>query len=197
MHWDVVTALATATGTLAVIVAAVIGLRQLREATEARRTATFISLMDTYLSLKSRGVRSTFIQHADELGEIASSGGTAALYRHLVQLGLSRDSISTVRADLAALELVSAFCLQSALPGQFEDTYLGPTLHYNWRAFRPLALAIRHDEENSAYAQHLEAVADLVSAGHMSSRRHRRSKQKELYKGPSVLRASIEVTDVV
>jgi hypothetical protein len=191
---DTVEAISSALGTIFIVIAAWIALRQWNESFSSRLTQGGMALITQLQEGATRETRDYLIRHQETISSILS--GPHPLDR--LDAYLSRNeregtptSIYELRKSLATLEFISILCLTDQLPRDLERSYLAPTMVRYWKAAEPVVLAIRARRGNNVYLQHVEALAKLLQTGKLFGKNSSTYKRKELRR---IERESISAT---
>lgn len=169
MSWEALSAICSVIGTVVVVVAAWIAVRQLREALAARQLQGALLLMQELQDVAIRGARDLLAEHRDQIVDLAGNNDSAAALDAFLQRRASVPGTPTnlveLRSCLAKLEFASALALHGAVPADFERIYLAPTLVSYWGAVQPAVDLMRGGDAHALYLQQLEAYTDLVLNG--------------------------------
>jgi hypothetical protein len=178
-----VEAISAALGTIFVIIAAWIGLRQWNESLSSRLTQGGMALITQLQEGSTRETRDYLLQHRESISGILSGPhpleGLDAYLKKNKKEGIPT-SIHELRKSLATLEFIAILCLTNQLPRDLERSYLAPTIVRYWEAAEPIALAIRARRGSNIYLQHVEALVKLLQTGKLFERRSTTYKRKEL-----------------
>jgi hypothetical protein len=180
---DTVQAISSALGTVFVIIAAWVALRQWNESFSSRLTQGGMALITQLQEGATRETRDYLLRHREKISEILSGPhpleGLDAYLSKNKKEG-TPTSIYELRKSLATLEFISILCLTGQVPRDLERSYLAPTMVRYWIAAEPIALAIRARRGNNVYLQHVEALVELLQTGKLFGRRSSAHKRKEL-----------------
>jgi hypothetical protein len=185
MTWEALSALSSATGTILVVVAAWIGLRQWRESLEARQFQAATVFIDQFQSTKIRNTRNFLRENATVIESLlATADGLSALDEFLAENAPGRgapDSLLALRESLANIEFLAILSLTEQIPEYLERAYLAPTITGYWRAVNPVVQAIRTEGSpgKNIYLQNAEALARLAETGQIYGKNCSRLKAAE------------------
>ena len=181
--WQSVEAISSAVGTIVLIIASWIALRQWRESLSARQIQGALALIEQLQQGSTRETREYLLRHHDKMLHIAAGPRPLERLDKFIRRN-SRDgtprSLVEVRKNLAVLEFVAILCLNGQLPIDFERSYLAPIMARYWEAAEPIVIAIRKSRGSEIYLQHVEALVTLLRDGRLFQRRAASSKKMEL-----------------
>jgi hypothetical protein len=183
--WQSVEAVSSAVGTIVLIVAAWIALRQWKESLSTRQIQGALALVEQLQEGSTRETREYLQRHHDKILQILSGPSPLErLDRFVKRNGRSGTphSLVEVRKNLAVLEFVAILCLNDQLPAELERSYVAPTMVRYWEVAEPIVTAIRASRGNKVYLQHVEALVTLLRDGRLFGRRATSSKKIELKK---------------
>lgn len=180
---NTVGAISTALGTIFVVAAAWIALRQWKESLSTRLVQGGMALISQLQEGSTRETRDYLLRHRDAISEILSGphsleGLDSYLSQH--KKGGAPASVHELRRNLAILEFIAILCLTNQLPRDLERSYLAPTMVRYWNAAEPVVMAIRERRGNTIYLQHVEALTGMLRTGKLYERRSRSHKKKEI-----------------
>ena len=180
---DTVQAVSTAVGTIFIVVAAWVALRQWKESFSSRLIQGGMALITQLQEGSTRETRDYLIRRQEDISKILS--GLHSLERLDTYLKQNRKegapaSVYELRRNLATLEFIAILCLTNQLPRDLERSYLAPTMAGYWKAAEPVVMAIRARRGNSVYLQHVEALVRMLQSGKLFERRSAAHKRKEV-----------------
>jgi hypothetical protein len=181
VSWNEVAAISTAVQAVVVIVAAALGLRQLRESLTTRQMAGFLRLMDELENGTVQQTRRFFITFNKDVLKIARSGDLRELDRFMSRTTRRWEhplSLGQVRDDLTKLEYAAMLCLDGMLPIRLEQTYFATVVALTWPYLEPIVLMLRQ-ARGAQYLQHFEALYELYTSGAVYQRRYTRARKRE------------------
>lgn len=185
VSWQSVEAISSAIGTVVLIAAAWIALRQWKESLSTRQIQGALALIEQFQEGSTRETREYLLRHRDKILRILSdSDPLEELDKYLRRHSDAGDphSLVELRKRLAVLEFVAILCLNNQLPSELERSYLAPTMARYWQAAEPVVTAIRTRRGNAVYLQHVEALVTLLRNGRLFHRRSTSFKRHELRK---------------
>jgi hypothetical protein len=180
---DTVEAISSALGTVFIVIAAWIALRQWKESFSSRLTQGGMALITQLQEGSTRETRDYLLRHRENISEILSGPHSLEgldAYLKKSKMEGTPTSIYELRKSLATLEFVAILCLTNQLPRDLERSYLAPTMFRYWKAAEPVVLAIRARRGNNVYLQHVEALVKLLQTGKLFDRRSTTYKRKAL-----------------
>src|SRR4051812_34175775 len=184
INWDAVSAISSVTGTVLVIGAAWIALRQFKESSSTRQVQSIMGLIDQFQSSSARSMRAFLNSRRTEiLSFLSESDGLAKLDAYLQQHGPPSNgpaSVTEVRHNVAVLEFIAVLSLSNNISSELERAYLAPVITSYWEAVRPIVGLIRLNPGDELYLQHLESLAQLIACGDLYRRGLTRAKQQRL-----------------
>jgi hypothetical protein len=180
---DTVEAISAALGTVFVIAAAWIALRQWKESLSTRLTQGALALISQLQEGATRETRDYLTRNHEAISKILAGphpleGLDSYLSRH--EREDAPASVRELRRSFATLEFIAILCLTNQLPRELERGYLGPTMAQHWKVAQPVVMAIRERYGNDIYLQHAEALAGMLKEGKLFGRRSALHKRKEL-----------------
>jgi hypothetical protein len=191
--WQAVESLSAAIGTVVLIGAAWIAIRQWKESLSTRQVQGTLALIEQFQSTSVRGTRAFLERHRTEIVKILSEPRPLERLDKFIKQNPDMDgpqSLVDLRKNLAVLEFVSMLCLNDQLPAQVERSYLAPSMAHYWRVAEPVISAIRKQRGTEIYLQHLGALVDLLSDGSLFAR-NSKPKKRALKKLENQAKASV------
>ena len=185
ISWQSVEAVSSAVGTIVLIVAAWIALRQWKESLSTRQIRGALALVEQLQEGSTRETREYLRRHQEKMLRILSEPNPLERLDRYIKRNSSDGgprSLVEVRKNLAVLEFVAILCLNNQLPTELERSYLAPTIVGYWEAAEPIVTAIRASRGNKVYLQHVEVLVTLLRDGRLFQRRVTSSKKMELKK---------------
>jgi hypothetical protein len=180
---DTVEAVSAALGTIFVMVAAWIALRQWRESFSTRQVQGGMALIIQLQEGSTRETRDFLAQHREAISRALSGphplDGLDSYLRQNKKEGVP-SSVSELRKIFAILEFVAILCLTDQLPRDLERSYLAPTMVRYWKTAEPIVTEIRKRSGSNVYLQHVEALAELLKTGKLFDKRSAVYKRKEV-----------------
>jgi hypothetical protein len=183
MQWEAVSAISSAVATVFLVVAALIALRQWRDATAASQLQSTLAFIDQFQPSSVRGTRDFLRRHRSTVLELL--GQPEGLDKLDAFLRLSDDdegprSLLALRKDMAAIEFVAVLSMNGRIPQELERSYLAPTIVNYWEAVWPVVRAIRANRGYGVHLQHLEALVNIINSGDIFTGNCRQRKKLEL-----------------
>lgn len=183
--WPAVEALGTVLSTLVVLVAAAFALRQVHEATRARRLQSALAVFEHISgSPDIRAARRlTFTKREAIAEKLKSNPSWKELDEFLLEISDQQVSFQIFHTYHALLENISMLTVHDMAPDDLIAMYLGRMAFSHWEAMGPFILFMRRHYNSDDFLQHFEMLIQLMQKdGLRLSRNTRRLTVRNLWR---------------
>ena len=166
--WYAISALSAAATLLVVFYAAVIGVRQIREAARARQLGSALAILKYVESPELRRARKLLYsrQFCEELrNRVPRIWSETAMNTFLKEVSSEEVDWVQFRTWLAALETMSILVLHDLAPDEIVNLYFGKGIRHHWDILQPLITSLRAYYGGSDFLQHVEMLDEFMRRG--------------------------------
>ena len=178
--WASVSAIATASTLIVVVVAAAFTYAQIREASRARQLEGALAVLTHISSPELRNARRLVYTHHSEISEVvANKPSWQELDAFFKKISDGSVDMECFHSYLASLENVAILVLHELAPDDIIEMYFGRMAPHHWEKLRTFIEFMRTGYGSNDFLQHFEMMNALLTANQMKSGRKKRELLKQ------------------